>query len=114
MLEVDRNAPAFTPEVVALTPPTIYEATMAMNATQALHVAQLYDVGQDLLAQFALAGYGAKAKRLMELALDPADEGHRSDIVATNAWAEDVHTSGLIAWETPGGSLHANARVGIK
>jgi hypothetical protein len=40
--EVHRSFPGFAPEVLALTPPTIFRATMAMNAAQAYHVAELY------------------------------------------------------------------------
>lgn len=100
-LEVQRGFPAFAPEVAALTPPTMYRATMAMNAAQALHVAELYRA-PDLALPYHNAGFAEVGLRLAEIALQPPDEGHRSDMVAVARWADKLRLEGWISWQPPG------------
>lgn len=99
LVEVHRSIPLFRPEVVALTPPTIYRATMAMNAAQAYHVAELYSL-PDLTLPFNVNGLGPIGARLARMVFDAADEGHRSDMAATDAWAQDVNLAGWMQWQS--------------
>jgi hypothetical protein len=110
--EVYRAMPSFLPEVVAFTPPTIYRATMAMNAAQAHHVAELYGL-PDLRLPFDIAGYSGAASRLIHLALGSEDQGHRSDMAATNAWADDLHLNGWIGWHAPSADGRLGSAVGV-
>jgi hypothetical protein len=111
--EVHRCAPAFLPEVAALTPPTIYRATMAMNAAQAHHVAELYSL-PELRRPFEVSGYATVGSRLAHLALDPEDHGHRSDMAATNAWADELAIPGWIAWQRPSASGGLGMELGVR
>lgn len=95
--EVERSFPLFDPRVIALTPPTVYRATMEMNAAQAVQVAELFR-RPDLVVPFAQHGLEEPGRRLVELALSPADEGHRSDMAATNVWAEALGVTGWFEW----------------
>jgi hypothetical protein len=98
--EVHRSFPGFAPEVVAITPPTIFRATMAMNAAQAYQVAELY-ASPELLAPFEVHEFAAQGNLLAEMVLRAPDEGHRSDMAATNAWAEWLNLVGWVGWQKP-------------
>lgn len=96
--EVARNDDLFQPDVVLFTPPTIYRAQMAMNAAQATHVAALFS-RPDLLVPFINQGFAANGKRLVEMVFAAPDHGHRSDLAATNQWAEELGLTGWFTWE---------------
>jgi hypothetical protein len=98
--EVHRSFPGFSVEVFAETPPTVLEATMAMNAAQAHHVAELYDL-PELLGPFDVHHFSAIGAWLAHLALAPEDQGHRSDVATTNAWATQLNLDGWIGWQAP-------------
>lgn len=95
--EVNRCAPLLQPEASRLTPAVIYFPTMAMNAAQAYHVAELYR-RPELMVPFDQYGFGDKGRYLARLALDAQDLGHRSDMAATNAWAQDLGLTGWYEW----------------
>jgi hypothetical protein len=98
--EVHRSFPGFEPEVLALTPPTVFKATMAMNAAQAHQVAELYDL-PELLGPFDVHHFSAMGAWLAHLALASQDEGHRSDVATTNAWATQLNVAGWVGWQDP-------------
>lgn len=91
--EVRRSTPLFHPAVSRLTPSSFYDPTMVMNAAQAIQVARLYR-RPDLLTLFDEHGLTAPGQRLLDIALTPVDEGHRSDMAAVNEWAEALGVAG--------------------
>lgn len=95
--EVERNEPLFTPEVIDVTPPTTYFAQMAMNAAQAYHVSELTD-NSTLLEPFQQRALAPIGEMLARMVLDAPDHGHRSDMEATNKWAEELGLSGWFEW----------------
>jgi hypothetical protein len=95
--EVSRGLPSLRPQVEALTPPTIYRATMAMNAAQAHHVAELYSLPR-LTKPFERNGFGSAGRELASVVLDRQDDGHRSDMRAVNQWASRLGLSGWFEW----------------
>jgi hypothetical protein len=95
--EVRRTVPLFGPEAVALTPPTIYRTTMAMNAAQAYQIADFYSA-PELTERFDRHGSGALGARLARMVLTAPDEGHRSDRQATEQWAEALQLTGWFEW----------------
>ncbi|MGI8550044.1 MAG: hypothetical protein ACR2PL_04470 [Dehalococcoidia bacterium] len=97
--EVARNEPLFHPLVRRLTPPTIYQATMAMNAAQAWHMSQLY-VRPQLMDPFALNRFSDVGKVLAEMVFTASDDGHRSDMVASDIWAAALGLSGWFSWQS--------------
>jgi hypothetical protein len=109
--EVHRSFPGFAPEVIALTPPTIFRATMAMNAAQAYHVAELYTM-PELMRPFEVHEFAAMGSLLADLVFKVPDEGHRSDMAATNAWANDLSVAGWLSWATPGSGDVPDEHVG--
>jgi hypothetical protein len=88
--EVHRSFPGFAPEVIALTPPTIFRATM--------------DGMPELVAPFEAHEFAAMGSYLSERVFGAADEGHRSDMAATNDWAQAVTLAGWITWQQPAAS----------
>ncbi len=92
--EVSRALPSFMPQVVAFTPEVVYQPTMAMNAAQAIQVAELYGLPH-FLEPFARFGFVEPGQELLQLAMEPQDRGHRSDMEAINRWAEKL---GLVGW----------------
>jgi hypothetical protein len=95
--EVQRGLPSLLPEVAAFTPPTIYQATMAMNAAQACHVADLFAT-PGLAAPFERHGFGRQGRNLLGLVLDAEDKGHDSDRQAVNDWAGELRLTGWFDW----------------
>ncbi len=95
--EVGRSYPLLAPAVARLTPPKIYRPTLAMNAAQAVQVSRLCR-RPELLDPFDRAGLADIGERLSQLALDPADQGHRSDMAATTAWAKELGLAGWYQW----------------
>lgn len=96
--EVERGYPAFHPVVAEQTPAAFYHPTMAMNAAQALHTVELTNT-PSLAAPYEEHGYGPIGRHLLQLALSPADEGHRGDMLAVNAWAETLQLTGWYLWQ---------------
>ncbi len=111
--EVHRSFPGFAPEVIALTPPTIFRATMTMNAAQAYHVAELYAL-PELMLPFDVNEYAVVGTHLAQMVFDAPDEGHRSDMAATSAWAEEVNLVGWIDWQNPSGGRCLGVEVGTR
>lgn len=95
--EVERGFPFFQPSVSLLTPPTIYRSTMAMNAAQAFHVAELHRK-RELAAPYEQHGYDRLGMRLVQFALTPEDHGHQSDMQATQEWAGELGITGWFDW----------------
>jgi len=101
--EVHRSLPLLQPEVTALTPPTIYQATMAMNAAQAWQIAEFYSI-PSLIDPFQRHGFASIGARLAHIVLSRDDEGHRSDMQAVNEWADELRLSGWFEWRPYTGS----------
>lgn len=99
--EVGRSIPLFLPEVQALTPTSVYHATMSMNAAQAAQVADLYGLPSHLHEPFRRHGFAATGQRLLGNVIDQPDQGHRSDVLATNRWATTLHLHGWLQWLSP-------------
>jgi len=97
--EVRRGYDAFHPLVRQMVPASIYWPTLAMNAAQAVHVSQLFPQRRDLLGPFNTQKLTQAGEHLMKLVLDIPDEGHRSDMAATNRWAEELGLTGWFAWQ---------------
>ena len=95
--DVQRAFPLFDPLVIASVPRTIWQPTMAMNAAQAWQVAMLYNK-PELLDLFQKHSLGIPGRNLARMVLDEPDEGHRSDMVAVNQWAEELGLTGWFAW----------------
>jgi hypothetical protein len=74
------------------------------HTIQAVQVADLFH-RSDLLNPFRQHGLEEPGRRLVELALSPADEGHRSDMAATDAWARELGVSGWFEWKPYEASL---------
>jgi hypothetical protein len=96
--EVARAIPSFLPAARAFTPPTVYRATMAMNAAQAIHVAQLFAT-PSLIEPFERQGFGTRGRHLLGLVLDAEDDGHHSDRQAIDAWARELRLTGWFDWQ---------------
>jgi hypothetical protein len=97
LVEVHRAMPSFLPAAIAFTPPTVYRATMAMNAAQAFHVAELFGAPA-LMAPFERHQFADQGRRLARAVLDLEDEGHRSDVSAVTAWAHELGLSDWYEW----------------
>lgn len=95
--EVFRAYPSLQPQVARFTPARVYWPTMAMNAAQAYQVAQLYH-RPELMEPFERSGFADVGGYLANLALEPADEGHRSDMAAVNRWAQELRLTGWFDW----------------
>ncbi len=96
-VEVHRAIPLLLPEVALATPPTVYRATMAMNAAQAVHFADLYDQ-PGLLGPFQATGFHLIGSHLARQVFQAEDAGHRSDMEVVNQWAEDLGLNGWFEW----------------
>lgn len=107
--EVQRGFPFFQPEVRRYTPATVYRATMAMNAAQAYHVTDLYAM-PELMQPFDKHGFGEIGRQLARMILetdgDSVDEGHRSDMAVTNAWAQELGLREWFQWPGRGMPYH--------
>ncbi len=97
--EVHRSYPLLSPVIAALTPRVVYQATMAMNAAQAVHVSSLYR-HPELLTPFTQHGWHERGQHLARLVFDVPDAGHRSDMTTTNAWARTLTLTGWFDWQT--------------
>lgn len=99
--EVQRALPFFRSEVVRFTPPTVYRATMAMNAAQAYFIADLY-AAPALMEPFDRHGFGEIGRQLarsvLETDAESKDEGHRSDMRVVNEWANELGLAGWFEW----------------
>lgn len=73
---------------------------MAMNDAQACHVTQLTGNAQ-LLEPFRRRGLDAIGEELARMVLEAPDRGHPGDVVATNAWAEELELTGWFDWRLP-------------
>jgi hypothetical protein len=96
--EVRRAIPSFLPGARAFTPPTVYRATMAMNAAQAIHVAELFATPA-LTAPFERHGFDSQGRNLLGLVLNADDQGHHSDMQAVDAWAHELRLTGWFDWQ---------------
>jgi hypothetical protein len=96
--EIRRASPLLQPEVAALTPTTIYRATMAMNAAQACQIAEL-NCAPALMDPFERHGFASIGNRLAHVALDREDQGHRSDMQVVNEWADELRLAGWFEWQ---------------
>lgn len=96
--EVCRGYDALHSLVRQTVPATIYWPTVAMNAAQAWHVAGLFD-REDILGPYNLQQLTGIGEDLAKMVLDRPDEGHKSDMDATNRWAEEMQLTGWFEWE---------------
>lgn len=96
--EVQRGFPLLTPRAQVGTPPTVYQAKMGMNAAEAYNAAEL--LGRpNLFAPYRRRGFEEIASQLNRLVFEAADEGHRSDMRASEVWAQVLGVPGWFGWE---------------
>lgn len=74
--------------------PTIMMRQKAMTAARAFHTAGLCK-NQLLLGSYAGSEIMKLGEQLVQMALDPTDEGHRSDMRAIDNWAKKL---GMVGW----------------
>ena len=96
--EVQRGYPLLTPRARSGIAPTVYRAKMAMNAAEALHAAESLR-RPALFGPYRRHGFEDVAGDLIGLVFQDADEGHRSDMQASAAWAELLGVVGWFRWE---------------
>jgi hypothetical protein len=96
--EVHRGDEAFHPLARQLIPASIYWPTLAMNAAQAHHVTQLFE-RPELLTTYNIHRLTRLGEHLTRIVLDASDEGHRSDMAATNRWAGELKLTGWFEWQ---------------
>jgi hypothetical protein len=95
--EVERGYDSFHPLIQDFIPPSIYWPTIAMNAAQAVHVARLYRK-PELLEPYADHRLIDVGEQLVRIVFDASDQGHRSDMAATNRWAQELRLTGWFEW----------------
>jgi len=96
--EVRRGYDTFHPLVRETVPASIYWPTLAINAAQAWHVAELFG-RRDILGPFDIQQLLGIGERLARMVLDAPDQGHRSDMAATNQWAKEMQLTGWFEWQ---------------
>jgi len=102
-----------TDDGLPIDPLQIFRATMAMNAAQAYHVAELYAL-PELMLPFDVNEYAVVGTHLAHMVFDGPDQGHRSDMAGTNAWAAEVNLVGWIGWQSPATARCLGVELGTR
>ena len=95
--EVQRGYESFHPLVRQTVPTSIYWPTLAMNAAQAWHVASLFGK-PEILGPYNTQQLTGIGEDLARMVLDVPDQGHRSDMAATNKWAKEMKLTEWFEW----------------
>lgn len=86
---------SFAPEVEAVTPRLVYEASHSMNAALAIYADGLMHTAK-YSRPYVRSGFREVGKHLH--GLNPRDKGYIGDIAAINAWAERLGLQGWFKW----------------